>query len=86
MENNQQLLLLARTKTRTIYIPSIEKCVTLGQYVKAIKKAKQFPNDEFKYGLTCWWPCLGKDIVKQFLRGVNERINQGVPYSKRGLI
>lgn len=70
---------------RTIYLPAIERSVTLGQYVKAIKMAKDNLEAEFKHGLTCWWPCKGKDIMRQFRNGIMDRINQAIPYSQRGL-
>lgn len=69
---------------RTIYLPAIERRVTLRQYLDAIYKAKNNPEEEFKHGLTCWWACLGKDIMKQFMKGVEDRINQCIPYNKRG--
>jgi len=70
---------------RTIYLPAVEKHVSLAHYVKAVKFAKSNPNAEFKHGLTCWWPCTGAEIVEQFRRGMNDRINQGIPYSQRGM-
>ena len=69
---------------RTIYLPAISLRVTIAQYVKAIKLAKANPDAEFKYGLTCWTPCTGKEIVRQFRAGIHDRINQGIPYSQRG--
>jgi len=69
-----------------IHLPAIDKRVTLGAYVKAIRLAKANPDVEFKEGLSCWWPCTGKEIMRQFLEGVNDRINQGIPYTKRGLV
>ena len=69
---------------RTITLPAVHKRVTLGQYVKAVKLAKAHPDVEFKHGLTCWYPCTGKEIVKQFLAGVNDRITQAIPYLERG--
>ena len=71
---------------RMIHLPAIDKRVTLGAYVKAIRLAKANPDVEFKDGLSCWWPCTGKEIMRQFLEGVNDRINQGIPYTKRGLV
>ena len=68
---------------RAIYLPAIEKHVSLSQYIKGVKLAKNNLEMEFKHGLTCWWPCTGKDIVRQFREGMNERINQGIPYIKR---
>jgi hypothetical protein len=69
---------------RTIYLPAIERKVTIEQYVKAVQSAIQNPCAEFKHGLTCWWPCKGVEIQAQFLQGVHDRINQGIPYSQRG--
>lgn len=71
--------------TRTIYLPAISRSVSLGAYVTAIKLAKRFPDREFKHGLTCWWPCPGRDILRQFREGVKDRINQATPYMQRGL-
>lgn len=69
---------------RAIYLPAIERTVSLKQYVAAVKMAKENPDVEFKTGLTCWWPCKGREIVEQFFRGVQDRINQAVPYVERG--
>lgn len=69
---------------RTIYLPAIGQSVTIGQYVKAVNFAKANPDHEFKHGFTCWWPCTGREIIRQFLDGVHERINEGIPYIKRG--
>ena len=71
---------------RVIYCPSIERNVPLAAYIAAVKKAKAHPEMEFKQGLTTWWPTKGKDIVDQFMRGVQERINAAVPYVNRGKI
>jgi len=70
---------------RLIHLPALNKSVTLGQYVKAIKLAKANPDVEFKHGLTCWWSCTGRDIMRQFRNGVQDRINDAIPYSQRGL-
>lgn len=64
---------------RYISLPAVEKRVPLGAYVAAIKRAKASPDQEFKHGLSCWWPCTGKEIVEQFREGMNERINAGIP-------
>lgn len=69
---------------RTIYLPAIERRVSIGQYVKAIKLAKQHLDREFKQGLNCWWPCSGQDIVNQFRESIQDRINQAIPYIERG--
>jgi hypothetical protein len=69
---------------RAITLPAINKTVSLGAYVKAIKTAKAHPDVEFKHGLTCWWPCKGSQIMLQFRQGLMERINQARPYIDRG--
>lgn len=69
---------------RTISLPAVNKVVPLDAYVRAIKLAKNNPDDEFSHGLTCWWPCKGSEIVRQFVAGIHDRINQGIPYSERG--
>lgn len=76
----------ATTPTRVIYVPGNGRWVPIGSYVEAIKKAKANPDAEFKHGLTCWWPCTGAEIMVQFRRGMHNRINEGIPYSQRGMI
>ncbi len=71
-------------KRRMIYCPGPGRWVTLGQYVKAVKLAKANPDAEFKQGITCWWSCTGREIVRQFVDGMMNRINQAIPYSQRG--
>lgn len=61
---------------KTIYLPAIKKQVPLGVYLKGIQLAKQNPEATFKHGLTCWWPCTGREIMRQFRDSVNDRINQ----------
>ncbi len=70
--------------TKTITLPAIHKTVTIGQYVKAIKMAKANLDMEFRYGLTCWWTCTGRDIMRQFRAGMMQRISEAIPYSRRG--
>ena len=70
---------------RFITIPAIDAQVTIGQYVQAIKAAKANLDREFKHGLTCWWPCTGAQIVKQYREGLHDRINQSIPYIERGI-
>lgn len=68
---------------RFVTLPAIGKTVSLKSYVAFVKTAKENPELQFKHGLTCWWSCSGYEIMKQFTRGMNDRINQAVPYSKR---
>ncbi|KKN89652.1 hypothetical protein LCGC14_0234980 [marine sediment metagenome] len=70
--------------TRTIYCPGIERAISLRAYVRGIKLAKANLDAEFKQGLTCWWPCTGREIIHQFWEGVQQRINDAIPYLQRG--
>lgn len=69
---------------RYITLPALDRSVPLGSYIAAIKTAKANPATEFKHGLTTWWPTTGAEIVRQFRDGMNDRINQRVPYAQRG--
>ena len=70
---------------RVMTLSAIDRQVTLGQYVKAVKLAIENPEIEFKHGLTTWWPVKGKEIRQQFRWGIHDRINQGIPYNERGI-
>jgi len=70
--------------TRYVTLPATNQRVPLGALVAAVKLAKANPAREFKHGLTTWWPVTGAEIVEQFMHGVHDRINQGVPYLERG--
>lgn len=69
---------------RTIYCPGVERHVPLGMYLKGVRLAKANLTTEFKHGITCWWPCTGREIVRQFVKGIDDRINQAIPYLERG--
>jgi len=69
---------------RTIHLPAIDRRVSLAAYIAAVKLAKANPTATFSHGLTCWWPCTGDEIVRQFVAGLEERINQAVTYLQRG--
>jgi hypothetical protein len=69
---------------RVVYLPAVNKRVSLAAYVVAIKIAKAQPNKEFKHGLDCWWSCTGAEIVAQFREGMQHRINEGIPAILRG--
>lgn len=66
------------------YVNVLGRAVPLGAYVAAIKVAKANPTKRFKTGLTTWWPTTGAEIMQQFMAGVQDRINQAVPYNTRG--
>lgn len=70
---------------RMIGLPAVHLNVTLGAYVAAIKLARDNPDQEFKHGLTSWWPTSGREIMQQFMRSVHERINDAIPYCQRGI-
>lgn len=70
---------------RVIHLPAIDRQIPLKYYLIAIKTAKDNPETEFKHGLTCWWPCTGAEIVKQFMEGIHDRINQATPYCQKGI-
>lgn len=67
-------------RKRKIYLAAVGRYVTIGQYVNAVKTAKRYPDEEFNHGLTCWWPVKGREIVRQFFAGVQDRINQNQIY------
>ena len=70
---------------RYIVLPALDgKKVALGSYIQAVRHAKAHPETTFKHGLTCWWPCTGREVLTQFLDGVHNRINAGIPYVSRG--
>ncbi len=71
--------------TRVIYCPGADRWVPIGAYVRGMKLAKANPDAEFKQGITCWWPCTGSEIMRQFRVGMHERISQARPYSERGI-
>ena len=57
--------------------------VGLGAYVAGIRQAIANPDVFFRRGLD-GWDATGREIRNQFLTGVHDRINQGVPYLDRG--
>jgi len=59
--------------------------IPLSTYLAGIRLAISNPDTLFKSGLRNCGPELGKDIRRDFLRGVHNRINQGVPYIERGV-
>lgn len=69
---------------RTIYIPGCDRWVGIPGYVRGIKNAKAHPDAEFKHTLRGWWPGTGRDIMRQFMDGLMDRINQATPYHLRG--
>ena len=58
--------------------------ISVKSYVAGIQAAKANPDAKFKHGLTCWWPCSGRQVVAQYREGLQERINEAVPWLVRG--
>jgi len=74
-----------RCEVRAIYVTGYDKWVSIGQYVKVIRQVKAAsPETVYKHGLTSWWPTTGGEIMQQFLASVHDRINDAIPYVKRG--
>ncbi len=69
---------------RTVFLPALNRTVSLAAYLTAVRDAKAHPATTYAHGLTTWWPTTGAEIRRQFLRGLMERINAGVPYLQRG--
>lgn len=70
---------------RVVVLTALDnKRLSLGTYVRAVKAAKANPEAIFREGLSCWWPCSGREVVNQFWYGAQDRINQGIPYHLRG--
>lgn len=60
------------------------KQVTVGSYVRVVRAAISNPQANFKRGIDDNWPATGVEIVRDFRAGMIERINDAVPYYKRG--
>lgn len=58
-----------------ISLPAVNKQVSIATYCTAIRIAKANPTQTFKHGLTTWWPTTGQDILRQFMHGLHDRIN-----------
>jgi hypothetical protein len=67
----------------TIYLHATRRTVTVGQYVDAVKLAKANPDRQFKHGLSTWWPVTGREIIREFMEGINDRINAHLSRSGR---
>lgn len=69
---------------RAVHLPALDRSVSLGAYVSAVRRAKASPTTEFRQGLDCWWPATGAQIMRQFRRAMHRRISEAVPYIARG--
>ncbi len=75
----------ATATTASIYVPGFGHWVTVRAYMAAIRKAKANLDETFHYGLTCWTPCTGREIMAQFREGIHERINEelNIPWTRK---
>jgi hypothetical protein len=65
-----------------IYVPGIDRTVSVAAYCAAIRKAKANPDATFPYTLEGWWPGTGADIVRQFRKAAHNRITAGRPITR----
>ena len=71
-----------KKKAKLIYCPGPDKWLTVGQYVSIIKKVKSLPLDtQYPQTFCSWAGGTGHDILREFLEGINDRINRNSPYS-----
>lgn len=66
---------------RVITTPAGQQ-VTIGQFVQAWRAVIAEPEREFQ-GWE-WYAMKGLDIRRAMVRGMQDRITQGVPYTERG--
>lgn len=62
-----------------IYLPSINRHVTIAAYCAAIRKAKANPDARFPHTLNNWWSGTGADIMREYREVRNKRITAGIP-------
>lgn len=60
---------------KTIFLPATGKHISMPNYLKAWQMSIDMPEQEFKHGLNTWWAQKGKDIRKDFIAGMMDRIN-----------
>ena len=62
-----------------IYLPALNRTVSIAAYCAAIRKAQANPTARFPHSLDGWWPATGAEIVRQFRQVRNARITAGRP-------
>lgn len=63
-----------------ITLPATGKAMSIAHYARAIRVAREHPGEEFKHGLTTWYPCTGAQIMRQFRDGCRERMQRRMAY------
>ena len=61
-----------------ISLPAINRQVTCGQYVHAVKLAMDNPAEMFKHGFSTRGPTDGEEIYRQFRKMVADHCNRGL--------
>ena len=56
------------------YIPSIQKFITVGQYVALYKKCKSNPGQQVERTISKWWGGTTDDVINEIRQGIHERI------------
>lgn len=65
-----------------IYIPAINRHVSIAAYCAAIRKAKANPDAEFPHSFERWWPTTGAEILREWRKVRNRRITAGIPLAR----
>ncbi len=65
--------------SHSIALPALNRTVSVGQYVGAIKRAKANLAATFPSSLEHWAPAKGAQIVAEFRKGLAARINAKAP-------
>jgi hypothetical protein len=74
-----ELVKKSKVKTLTIYIPSYQCNMTVSFFLHALKRAKANPNASFNRTIYKWWGGTGKDIMKEFIVIIHEKISENKP-------
>jgi hypothetical protein len=65
------------------------RTVSLSSYTQSWQRVKSLVSSGqsstiFSQSLTRWWSCTARDILDEFREGMQDRINQAIPYILRG--
>lgn len=65
-----------------IYIPAINRHVSIAAYCAAIRKAKANPDGLFPHTFESWASGTGRDILREWRKVRNRRITAGIPLAR----
>lgn len=54
------------------------KRIALVNYMKIVRCAKESHDEEFLRSFEAWWTVKGHDIIREFRRGIQRRINRHI--------